>query len=62
MPLLPHTTHSRRISGEQHAALIQLGGDGVVKVDDGAGLATLSIAYARTKLTNAFRSSAIWTA
>ncbi|TRM55485.1 hypothetical protein BD626DRAFT_525437, partial [Schizophyllum amplum] len=43
VPLLPHTAHSRRISGEQHAALIQLGDDGVVKVRCGLSDALHSV-------------------
>jgi malate dehydrogenase len=44
------------VQGEAYAALvnrIQFGGDEVVKAKDGAGSATLSMAYAGAKFTNA---------
>jgi len=49
VPLLSQSTHPLpKISAEEHAALInriQFGGDEVVKAKDGAGSATLSMAY-----------------
>jgi malate dehydrogenase len=47
---------ARLISGEERAALIkriQFGGDEVVKAKDGAGSATLSMAWAAAKFTDA---------
>jgi len=50
VPLLSQSSHPLpKISAEEHAALIkriQFGGDEVVKAKDGAGSATLSMAYA----------------
>ena len=49
VPLLSQTKHGKGITGEQYKALIhriQFGGDEVVKAKDGAGSATLSMAYA----------------
>ncbi|KAL1752563.1 lactate/malate dehydrogenase [Schizophyllum commune] len=56
VPLLSQTKHGKGITGEQYKALIhriQFGGDEVVKAKDGAGSATLSMAYAGTKFTDA---------
>jgi malate dehydrogenase len=51
VPLLSQSSHSlpSSLSADEHAALvkrIQFGGDEVVKAKDGAGSATLSMAYA----------------
>lgn len=50
VPLLSQSSHPLpKLSAEDHAALIkriQFGGDEVVKAKDGAGSATLSMAYA----------------
>ncbi|TRM68707.1 lactate/malate dehydrogenase [Schizophyllum amplum] len=56
VPLLSQTAQGKGISGEQYKALInriQFGGDEVVKAKDGAGSATLSMAYAGAKFTDA---------
>ena len=56
VPLLSQTKHGKGITGEQYKALIhriQFGGDEVVKAKDGAGSATLSMAYAGAKFTDA---------
>ncbi|KAG6329215.1 hypothetical protein ID866_9873 [Astraeus odoratus] len=56
VPLLSQSTHGRPITGEAYAKLvhrIQFGGDEVVKAKDGAGSATLSMAYAGAKFANA---------
>ena len=56
VPLLSQTKHGKGITGEQYKALIhrvQFGGDEVVKAKDGAGSATLSMAYAGAKFANA---------
>src|SRR5882762_8284852 len=57
VPLLSQSSHPLpKLSAEDHAALIkriQFGGDEVVKAKDGAGSATLSMAYAGAKFANA---------
>ncbi|KAF8554656.1 malate dehydrogenase [Imleria badia] len=56
VPLLSQSTHGKDIKGEVYDKLvyrIQFGGDEVVKAKDGAGSATLSMAYAGAKFTNA---------
>lgn len=56
VPLLSQSVHGNKIKGEVYNALvhrIQFGGDEVVKAKDGAGSATLSMAYAGAKFTNA---------
>ncbi|RDB20332.1 Malate dehydrogenase, mitochondrial [Hypsizygus marmoreus] len=56
VPLLSQTSQGKNITGEEYSALvhrIQFGGDEVVKAKDGAGSATLSMAYAGAKFTNA---------
>jgi len=56
VPLLSQNAYGNRITGEAYAKLvhrIQFGGDEVVKAKDGAGSATLSMAYAGAKFTNA---------
>ena len=56
VPLLSHNADGKAISGEAYEKLvyrIQFGGDEVVKAKDGAGSATLSMAYAGAKFTNA---------
>ncbi|KIJ60987.1 hypothetical protein HYDPIDRAFT_97429 [Hydnomerulius pinastri MD-312] len=56
VPLLSQSTHGKGIKGEVYDKLvhrIQFGGDEVVKAKDGAGSATLSMAYAGAKFTNA---------
>ncbi|KAG6899350.1 Malate dehydrogenase, cytoplasmic [Termitomyces sp. T159_Od127] len=56
VPLLSQNPHGKPVSGEAYAKLvhrIQYGGDEVVKAKDGAGSATLSMAYAGAKFTNA---------
>jgi len=57
VPLLSQTPEAKSLEfgGEQWSALvnrIQFGGDEVVKAKDGAGSATLSMAYAASKFTN----------
>ncbi|EGO30153.1 hypothetical protein SERLADRAFT_364386 [Serpula lacrymans var. lacrymans S7.9] len=55
VPLLSQSPYGKGISGEAYAQLvhrIQFGGDEVVKAKDGAGSATLSMAYAGAKFTN----------
>jgi len=55
VPLLSQTSYGKTVTGEQYQALvhrIQYGGDEVVKAKDGAGSATLSMAYAGAKFTN----------
>ena len=49
VPLLSQTPYGKGVTGEAYKALIhriQFGGDEVVKAKDGAGSATLSMAYA----------------
>jgi malate dehydrogenase len=56
VPLLSQTARTQAISGEAYNQLvhrIQFGGDEVVKAKDGAGSATLSMAYAGAKFANA---------
>lgn len=56
VPLLSQSKHGKDIKGEVYDKLvyrIQFGGDEVVKAKDGAGSATLSMAYAGAKFTNA---------
>ncbi|KAJ7041180.1 NAD-malate dehydrogenase [Mycena alexandri] len=56
VPLLSQSSKGKTVSGEAYAALvhrIQFGGDEVVQAKDGAGSATLSMAYAGAKFTNA---------
>lgn len=56
MPLLSQTSYGKAVKGEAYEAIvkrIQFGGDEVVKAKDGAGSATLSMAYAGAKFTNA---------
>ncbi|PFH49123.1 hypothetical protein AMATHDRAFT_179272 [Amanita thiersii Skay4041] len=56
VPLLSQSAHGKKVSGEAYDKLvhrIQYGGDEVVKAKDGAGSATLSMAYAGAKFTNA---------
>ncbi|KAF8691103.1 hypothetical protein AX14_007651 [Amanita brunnescens Koide BX004] len=56
VPLLSQSPHGKKVTGEAYAKLvhrIQFGGDEVVKAKDGAGSATLSMAYAGAKFTNA---------
>ncbi|KAJ6579549.1 NAD-malate dehydrogenase [Mycena vulgaris] len=55
VPLLSHSSHGKGVAGEAYEKLvnrIQFGGDEVVKAKDGAGSATLSMAYAGAKFTN----------
>ncbi|KAF8627317.1 hypothetical protein AX15_004437 [Amanita polypyramis BW_CC] len=55
VPLLSQSQHGKNITGETLQKLvhrIQYGGDEVVKAKDGAGSATLSMAYAGAKFTN----------
>lgn len=55
VPLLSQSPYGKTISGEKYEKLvhrIQYGGDEVVKAKDGAGSATLSMAYAGAKFTN----------
>ncbi|KAG2143488.1 malate dehydrogenase [Suillus bovinus] len=55
VPLLSQNAHGKAITGDIYKALvhrIQFGGDEVVKAKDGAGSATLSMAYAGAKFTN----------
>ena len=56
VPLLSQNAYGKSISGETYEKLvyrIQFGGDEVVKAKDGAGSATLSMAYAGAKFANA---------
>jgi len=56
VPLLSQNAYGKGVSGDNYAKLvyrIQYGGDEVVKAKDGAGSATLSMAYAGAKFTNA---------
>ncbi|EAU82346.1 malate dehydrogenase [Coprinopsis cinerea okayama7 len=55
VPLLSQSPTGKTISGEAYGKVvhrIQYGGDEVVKAKDGAGSATLSMAYAGAKFTN----------
>jgi len=55
VPLLSQSGHGKSVTGEVYDKLvnrIQFGGDEVVKAKDGAGSATLSMAYAGAKFTN----------
>ncbi|KAI0676646.1 malate dehydrogenase [Trametes maxima] len=55
VPLLSQTAHGKDITGEVYDKLvhrIQFGGDEVVKAKDGAGSATLSMAYAGAHFTD----------
>jgi malate dehydrogenase len=55
VPLLSQSPYGKNVTGEQYQALvhrIQFGGDEVVKAKDGAGSATLSMAYAGATFTN----------
>jgi malate dehydrogenase len=55
VPLLSQSSYGKAIKGESFEKLIfriQFGGDEVVKAKDGAGSATLSMAYAGAKFTN----------
>ncbi|VDC04018.1 unnamed protein product [Peniophora sp. CBMAI 1063] len=56
VPLLSQAQHGAGVKGETYEKLvhrIQFGGDEVVKAKDGAGSATLSMAYAGAKFANA---------
>lgn len=56
VPLISQSPHGHAIKGEAYAKVvhrIQFGGDEVVQAKDGAGSATLSMAYAGAKFTNA---------
>ncbi|KAF7294390.1 malate dehydrogenase [Mycena kentingensis (nom. inval.)] len=56
VPLLSQSSLGKGVSGEAYEKLvyrIQYGGDEVVKAKDGAGSATLSMAYAGAKFANA---------
>jgi malate dehydrogenase len=55
VPLLSQVAAGKSVQGEKYTKLvhrIQYGGDEVVKAKDGAGSATLSMAYAAAKFTN----------
>ena len=55
VPLLSQSSYGKAITGDKYEKLvyrIQYGGDEVVKAKDGAGSATLSMAYAGAKFTN----------
>jgi len=55
VPLLSQSSYGKAITGDKYTKLvqrIQYGGDEVVKAKDGAGSATLSMAYAGAKFTN----------
>jgi malate dehydrogenase len=55
VPLLSQSSHGKSVTGEKYEQIvhrIQFGGDEVVKAKDGAGSATLSMAYAGAKFTN----------
>lgn len=62
VPLLSQTAEGRGIvekGGEAYAALvkrIQFGGDEVVKAKDGAGSATLSMAYGQSRTLPGFNA------
>ena len=54
VPLLSQTPYGKGVTGEAYKALIhriQFGGDEVVQAKDGAGSATLSMAYAGARFT-----------
>ena len=54
VPLISQTKYAGAVTGEAYKALIhriQFGGDEVVKAKDGAGSATLSMAYAGARFT-----------
>jgi len=56
VPLLSQSSYGKAVTGEAYGKIvhrIQFGGDEVVKAKDGAGSATLSMAYAGAKFTNA---------
>ncbi|KAI0959020.1 Malate dehydrogenase, cytoplasmic [Taiwanofungus camphoratus] len=56
VPLLSQSPYGKGVTGDAHAALvhrIQFGGDEVVQAKEGAGSATLSMAYAGATFTNA---------
>lgn len=56
VPLLSQSSYGQNVKGEALDKIvyrIQYGGDEVVKAKDGAGSATLSMAYAGAKFTNA---------
>jgi malate dehydrogenase len=56
VPLLSQSQYGKAVKGEAYEKLvhrIQFGGDEVVKAKDGAGSATLSMAYAGAKFTSA---------
>jgi malate dehydrogenase len=56
VPLLSQSSFGKGITGEAYNKVvnrIQYGGDEVVQAKDGAGSATLSMAYAGAKFTNA---------
>ncbi|KAI0031543.1 lactate/malate dehydrogenase [Vararia minispora EC-137] len=56
VPLLSQTQYGKGVAGETYEKIvhrIQFGGDEVVKAKDGAGSATLSMAYAGAKFANA---------
>jgi len=56
VPLLSQSSIGKTVTGEAYEKLvhrIQFGGDEVVKAKDGAGSATLSMAYAGAKFANA---------
>ncbi|TFK35858.1 malate dehydrogenase [Crucibulum laeve] len=55
VPLLSQSSFGKKVTGEKYEKIvhrIQYGGDEVVKAKDGAGSATLSMAYAGAKFTN----------
>jgi malate dehydrogenase len=55
VPLLSQNPYGKAVTDDDYAKLvyrIQYGGDEVVKAKDGAGSATLSMAYAGAKFTN----------
>jgi len=56
VPLLSQSSYGKAVKGESYEKIvyrIQYGGDEVVKAKDGAGSATLSMAYAGAKFTHA---------
>ncbi|KAH9927866.1 malate dehydrogenase [Amylocystis lapponica] len=56
VPLLSQSSYGKGVSGEAYSKLvhrIQFGGDEVVQAKEGAGSATLSMAYAGAKFTHA---------